>query len=349
LSSGLDKVSQRSSDIIIKAISSHFIIVLLCKACFDHVAERLAAALKAKLTLAFDGDQNQLGLNFHNAGWCNDQTIKGVSIRVLHVLLSLTRVVCFFLHAVLKKAELEQLLQKAIVYTNQRRGQSQFSDAKSTWITRNKPKYYFDRIMAQKGDSNGLMTVYLKDPSGDLRCPINGEIDGVFFLASPRRKRGQPHNQLPFGGSRLLVRTQKVLSLTPNIYFADFSCLNNNRKFHHVTLVLTQTGSDADIFCREHLPRLSLTDGRQRNPFLFVDAGGQLTACRAVFVDVFFTEDLNIGALRRGLEMELRDGMNVIGPGTTTQGGLVKSRNCPHCDLFCSRQVANNIAGLTVF
>ena len=70
----------------------------------------------------------------------------------------------------------------------------------------------------------------LKD--GDGRSPINGEICGLFFLANVDYNV----DASPFGTSRLLVQATVMLHQAPNVYFADFYCMN--RKDHYVSMTL---------------------------------------------------------------------------------------------------------------
>jgi len=122
---------------------------------------------------------------------------------------------------------------------------------KCTWFYRNK---YFDKIKSEYGE---VTKAYLKDATGDLRAPINGEIN---FM--PEVQLGEPQPQSPFGNTRvgLLVRADVFLSLASNFYFADFYCINGKEKDHYVTLVLTRLRSDADRLCQQRLPKLNIYD-----------------------------------------------------------------------------------------
>jgi len=175
------------------------------------------------------------------------------------------------------------------------------------------------------------MKTYLKDASGDLRSPINGEICGLFFFANAN-KHGQPFPNSPFGDTRVLIPVEEILRLTPNMFFADFYCMQNNQDAHHVTVVLTKTGSIADEFCRRCLPRLDL----ECNPFLYRGEGGRIWVSSATFVDVFVTEDLNVKSMMERGVAKMKNDVQTAGLGKTSQGGNrgVKSRNCEHCDIF---------------
>jgi len=195
--------------------------------------------------------------------------------------------------------------------------------SKCTWFYRNKSRQYFAKITSEHG---GVMKTYLKDASGDLRAPINGEINGLFFLS--KVQLGQPQPQSPFGDTRILVRADILLSLASNVYFADFYCLN--RKDHYVTLVLTRPGSDADRLCQQRLPKQNIYD-RNANPFLFFE-GGEVRVTSGVMVELFFTEDLEVDQLL-GDENKARMKYNIptFGAGHTTQGGRAKHSLCATC------------------
>ena len=226
---------------------------------------------------------------------------------------------------VLSKHDVICLQQAAEVYSEE--GPQHCNVRKCTHLYRNKPKKYFEKIFSA-GD--GIMKTYLKDASGDKRSPINGEIFGLFFCASVNYY-GQPFRDSPFGDTRVLIRAEDVLTLTPNMFFADFYCMQNNRERHHVTIVLTRSGSSADEFCNRCLPRLDINS----NPFLY-EEDGSVWVSSAVFVDVFVTEDLNVKNMRERKVAEMVDGVPTRGLGKTSQGGEkgVKSNRCPYCDIF---------------
>lgn len=174
------------------------------------------------------------------------------------------------------------------------------------------------------------MEVYIKDNSGDRGSPINGQIKGLFFMATvePGSTTGQPTRVSAFGGTRLLIPAETLLGMAPNLYFADFYCMRG--RFHYVTLVMTRHGSEADTYCSQRLPQLSVHD-RSRNPFLFYDDYSQLQVSTRdhLHVELLFTEDLDINRYR----YELQPNTPLIGKGQTTPGGLPKNANCYICNL----------------
>ena len=219
---------------------------------------------------------------------------------------------------------------------------STYGVAECTYLYRNKPNEYFDAIFTARG---GVMETYLKDASGDLRSPINGEVCGLFFLATVNR-HGQPFPYSPFGDTRVLIRTKEVLRLTPNMFFGDFHCMQNKQDIHHVTVVLTKPGSSADDFCNRSLPRLDLNC----NPFLY-EEDDQIWVSSAVFVDVFVTEDLNVKRMIKKGVAEIEYDVQTRGLGKTSQGGEygVKTAYCEFCDIFSNRPLANNTESCEIY
>jgi len=233
---------------------------------------------------------------------------------------------------VLSKEDVVRLQKAAKLYDAR---PSAYADARCKYLYRTKSSEYFDTVFNANG---GIMEKYLKDGSGDMRSPINGELYGLFFLATVN-KRGQPFPVSPFGDTRIFMRTKEVLRLTPNMYFADFYCMKNKQDLHHVTIVLTKPGSSADAFCSSCLPRLDVTD----NPFLY-EGDGVIWVSTAVFVDVFVTENVNVKSMINRGFAEMEYDVPTRGQGKTSQGGQygIKTANCQHCDIFSDRPVADN-------
>lgn len=217
-------------------------------------------------------------------------------------------------------SQVEYLKNAAITYLRQART----THAPCKWFYRNKASSHFEKVFEANG---GVMKTLVKDASGDARSPINGEISGLFFLANVDYN-GQPFDASPFGESRLLVLAGVMLNLAPNMYFADFYCMNG--KDHYVTVVLARPGSDADRLCKQRLPKLSLND-QQNNPFIFLSNGElQVPRGKSLFVEVFFTENLDARS-RIQRNQAKRETVYVFGRGSATQGGRRKTVNCPTC------------------
>jgi len=198
---------------------------------------------------------------------------------------------------------------------------------KCTWFYRNKSREYFSKITSEHG---GVMKAYLKDATGDLRAPINGEFSGLFFMT--KVEFGEPQQRSAFGDTRILVRADVLLSLAPNVYFADFYCLNGKKKDHYVTLVFTRPGSDADRVCQQRLPKQNIHD-RSSSPFLF-RVGEEVHVSSGVMVELFFTEDLEVDQLLADEEKaKMKYNIPTFGAGRTSQGGRVKNDSGPECTI----------------
>lgn len=171
------------------------------------------------------------------------------------------------------------------------------------------------------------METYIKDDSGDPGSPINGRLNGLFFMASvkPGSKTGEPNVDSAFGERRVLVPAKELLAKASNLFFADFYCMQG--KVHYVTLVMTRPGSNADRFCSSHLLSLDVRN-RADNPFLFYNEAGKLQVCSSknFIVELYFTEDIDI----RGYEMCTTP---TFGKGHSTVGGIPKNPECTKCNL----------------
>ena len=131
------------------------------------------------------------------------------------------------------------------------------------------------------------------------------------------------------------------------MFFADFYCMLNKQNRHHVTVVLTRSGSSADQFCNIHLPRLNSNS----NPFLYRDVDGHIWVSSAVFVDVFVTEDLNMRDMIGRGDAEIEDNIPIRGLGKTSQGGQIgiKTDDCEKCDMFFVRFLAERTDSYEVY
>lgn len=216
-------------------------------------------------------------------------------------------------------SDLQMLHRAAINYC------SRSGSALCNWFYRNKSKEYFHQILESCG---GIMEVYTKDNSGDPASPINGRIDGLFFMA--KNKNGVPPRYSYFGPVRLQVPASELLQMAPNLYFADFYCMQGS--IHQVTLVMTKPGSKSDEFCRAKLLPLSLTD-KQNNPFLFLNGVDLLTNNKKKLeVELLYTENIDV--------VDLSSCHNAILSFTKTKGrghsrpeGIRKNPKCLICNV----------------
>lgn len=188
--------------------------------------------------------------------------------------------------AAMDKSQLTLLYKGAIEFCNNRALHRRIK-----FLYRNKPHLYFDKIISQNG---GIMTKYMKNDGGDQASPLNRAIQGLFFSAflktTPQGRTFAPKFS-PFGDKRLHVATSFFLNPSNNLYFADFFCHYTK---HHITLVVTKANSYSDKFCSENLVPLKSWG----NPFLYYNKwkNGCFTNM-AVNVEVFYTENINIGEL----------------------------------------------------
>ena len=193
------------------------------------------------------------------------------------------------------------------------------------WLYRNKPVSYFKDIFLKH---DGVMKPYIKDHSGDQASPINGQINGLFFMAN--NVNGEPPPTSQFGPRRLLVPPDYLLDTVPNVYFVDFYCMRGQD--HYVTLVATCPGSLTDKFCTQRLLPVDLHDSIT-NPFLFWDNGYLYVTCNSnLQVEILYTEDIDINEWMTygGAKM-----VNVptVCKGSSTPGGIPKNPSCTVCNL----------------
>ena len=186
------------------------------------------------------------------------------------------------------------------------------------YLYRNKPMDYFDKIA-----TNGhVMEKYIKDNSGDPKSPINGKLDGLFFMANVNKFTLSPPSTSPFGNTRLSIPYAKLLKRC-NLYFADFFCMRSSA--HYITLVAAKQDSISDNFCRKRLLKF---DPYESNRFLYINGHVAMVSQRT-WVEVFYTEDINLTrTISRGAHLT-----TVSSTGTSTPGGVPKNRHCNHCNI----------------
>ena len=184
------------------------------------------------------------------------------------------------------------------------------------YLYRNRSRDYFDKI-AKNGH---IMKKYMKDNSGDPKSPINGKLNGLFFMANVDKLTLSPPATSPFGDTRLSIPYAELLRGC-NLYFADFFCMR--RSAHYITLVAAKQGSTSDKFCQKRLLKF---DPYKPNRFLCIN-GPVAKVSQSLWVEVFYTEDINIK------EMEGAHLTTVPSTGTSTPGGVRKNTHCTHCNM----------------
>ena len=225
---------------------------------------------------------------------------------------------CPSLSTVYSQDELEDLHKFAVKYVK-RRGGNYFGKHACKIFYRNKSPQYFDQC--QKKDN--IMKMYLKDNNGDPRSPINGRIKGLFFATGVDQDTGQPTNWSHFGAKRVSIPSKTMLMTNSNLYFADFYCKCDS-KAHYVTLVLTKPGSKTDGFCEKNL--ISVDIGN--NDFLYHSSENEVRVTNKVWVEVFYTEDVDLSSLEIPMKR-----VTVRGRGSSKPGGLPKDSRCRVCNL----------------
>ena len=230
---------------------------------------------------------------------------------------------------VLRPTELWELLQRAVVFKQCRCTE----DLEVQFAYRNKPRPYFDYIMQKDA---GIMKVYIKDNNGDRGCPINKQINGLFFgVRIDPKTRNLPKDSY-FGNRRIIMPIERFMKEPAKLYFADFYC---HSTVHYVTLVTTKPDSRADIFCREHLLELSV----ENNPFFFRVPCARNTynnpttfvppckyyCSRVPCVEILYTE--NIDLKEEGITWQT---VQTLGRGSSTQHGIPKRPDCDTCNLY---------------
>ena len=191
---------------------------------------------------------------------------------------------------VLLKSELRNLMQKAKNFQS-RGNNSQRLPVKFAY--RNKSRRYFSNI---KNNKSYIMETYIKDNNGDLGCPINGQIKGLFFAVRPEASTMDMPEESLFGNTRIFLPIEKLIQTAITIYFADFWC---HKKIHYLTLVATKRNSQTDIFCKEHLLELNMGN----NPFFRKNSSTNyhysamepaFYCCREPRVEILYTEDIDL-------------------------------------------------------
>ena len=184
-------------------------------------------------------------------------------------------------------------------------------------LFRNNHAQYFEDI---RKNMVNVMSVSPKNSDGDPGCPITNRLNGIEFYVG--QKNLLPRNS-PFGDTRLALPLDRLINHSSyNLYFADLYCYGRG---HHVLLVVTRSGSNADTFCTQWLPRLPWSSGAE-NPFFFLDQETDaFNVTPAVRVSISYTEHVTID--------ESRD-FYVKGFGRRTVGyGKLKEKSCIICNL----------------
>ncbi|XP_041375303.1 phytanoyl-CoA hydroxylase-interacting protein-like isoform X2 [Gigantopelta aegis] len=206
--------------------------------------------------------------------------------------------------------ETETLMGKALDFMS-----SESSPIK--YLYRNKSLYYYTSIL----NGHGIMETYRKDYNGDERSCINGNINGLFFSTAVIYGTNEPLHFSYYGKIRLLIPPQMIITEDTNMYFSDFYCLYDH---HYVTVVVTISGSHADNFCKDRLPKLDARNNR----FICTDNFLLFSITSSLTVEIFYTEDIDISS-----GVNFTDDVELKGNGKSTKFGIQKNKNCTYCNL----------------
>ena len=221
------------------------------------------------------------------------------------------------------------LLDKALGYLRHRKNRP----VQMKYFYRNKPEEYFDNIFLNEG---GIMKPYLKDHNGDPGSAINGAIRGLFFSTRVDQALGMPPPSSPFGEKRYNIPVEKLMHTNCGIYFADFYC---NFKQHYVTIVVTQKGSDTDLYCQQFLVDIGLNGAK--NHFLRYHLGEDRFYCAtALIVEILYTEEIDMHKEFKDPRVFFSESQ-IRGKGTSTRLGLPKNKNCHQCNLYLDDEKEN--------
>ncbi|XP_064613452.1 uncharacterized protein LOC135477219 [Liolophura sinensis] len=196
----------------------------------------------------------------------------------------------------------------------------------AAFFYRNKTKEYFGDIFL---NHSGVMRPYLKDNTGDPKCPITNRLKGLFFSTSISGAQLPS----PFGPHRFVV---PLIALLQNMgswqfYFADFYCLDKDKSSHHVNLVLCEKDTDAHKMCEECLLRLP-----SENPFLQVAVDhSQYLVNSHIKVEVIYTKEIDIVRMCRDMGAEMQ---TVSSYGTSDPRGIPKNPKCVKCNAVSFEQ-----------
>ena len=179
-------------------------------------------------------------------------------------------------------------------------------------------------------EEGGIMEKYVKDLYGNPECPLSGKMDGLFFRAVVNNSTKRPFPNSPYGSRRLQIAAGDLITPDKHLYLADFYCMfRGNSKTsvtkHHVTLVLCLPGSDADVICRDTLPRLDIL----HNNYLVIRKDGvYVTKGRrgGVYVEIFYTENMDISSYS-----DCFSDVHRFTKGRTKNPR--KNTDCPYCNL----------------
>ena len=224
----------------------------------------------------------------------------------------------FFPKEIFSPHDLSLLNKKACLFVNSKSNHMR----RISFFYRNKRTAYFDHIL----HTDGIMKPYIKSMTGDPKCPINGRINGLFFMGrTDRYNTSELPPVSPYGEMRFVIPAHHLFDSQKNLYFSDFFCHN---KEHHVSVVITVPGSNADTYCQSHLLPLMKYD----NEYLRLSSDGTIWTSHSAWVEVLYTESLDLRfeiLFSRAYLIPTK----VIGTGDIYRIGQPKRPDCACCNL----------------
>lgn len=192
------------------------------------------------------------------------------------------------------------------------------------YLYRSKPVLHFLHIF---NNTNGVMYKYIKNFGGDPASTLNKKLHGLFFSANVDPVTGQPPALSYYGDKRIHIPVGFMINQNTNLYFADFYCHYVN---HHVTLVITLKGSEADVFCQQRLLALNPA----YNEFLFRRPHEQHAMVNTrVTVEVFYTESIDVAQFLKSKFAYLTSVEQLGNAELKTIIGLPKRKDCKICNI----------------
>ena len=213
--------------------------------------------------------------------------------------------------------ELCHLERRARSFESQQSGDLQTT----SYFYRNKSPEYFADIV-EKHD--GMMKPYIKDLNGDPKCPSNGCIYGLYFMGHPHGNSSTKPRS-PFGSMRFIIPVHRLFNRNCNLYFSDFWC---HYEPHWVSLVITHSGSEADVFCRQYLLKLN----KYNNRYLELQSDDQVKISTSVKVEILYTEAIDIIVEQHSHGARMKP-TGIRGRGQSKPLGMRKKSTCVICNL----------------
>lgn len=134
----------------------------------------------------------------------------------------------------------------------------------------------------------GRMMPSVKDNSGSHGSPLSGKLEGIFFSCNTEFNTGQPPQDSPYGRFRFQIPAEVLFTPDTCLYFGDFYCMYT--AYHYVIIVLAPRGSRGDLYCRDRLPELDVTNNRFLTRVCGEDGQVVFQHAQDVILELIYTE-----------------------------------------------------------